>query len=317
MTSLTTERREAPFWEQGYRDMAVSTMGGPNHDIVEILSALPPGARVLDLGAGEGRNAFFLAGHGCRVHAVDISEAGMRKLSMLAERAGLPLTTEVGDIAEHPIDGEWDVVMAHGVIDYLDNASWHALVERIQAHTVPGGFNTYTCMLFTDEYPAPPEFRRACFKHSVAQYELAGCYTSAGWEVIRHDRYVKWDQHPPNIPIHVHPVDKVVARRPGGKGPVARFEPVPVGEVDLPRAIFDGIDMGLAVEEMHARCGEPAVIDRFTMEGVQLGVGPQSTVDGYRLELWYYGRVVMYVVNGKVWGRALYNSEPRRVGFGG
>jgi len=315
MTSMPTERREAPFWEQGYRDMAVSTMGGPNHDIVEILPALPPGARVLDLGAGEGRNAFFLAGHGCRVHAVDISEAGMRKLATLAERAGLPLTTEVGDIATHPVGGEWDVVMAHGVIDYLDNASWHALVERIQAHTKPGGFNAYTCMLFTEEYPAPTEFRRACFKHSVAQYELVGCYTAAGWEVIRHDRYVKWDQHPPNIPIHVHPVDKVVARKPGGKGPAARFEPVPVGEVDLPRAIFDGIDMGLPVEEMHARCGEPAVIDRFTMEGVQLGVGPQTTVDGYRLELWYYGRVVMYVVNGKVWGRALYNSEPRRVGF--
>lgn len=315
MASIAPDRREAPFWEQGYRDMAVSTMGGPNHDIVEILPALPPGARVLDLGAGEGRNAFFLAGHGCRVHAVDLSEAGMRKLATLAERAGLPLTTEVGDIGEHPVGGEWDVVMAHGVIDYLDNPTWHALVERIQAHTVPGGFNAYTCMLFTEEYPAPPEFRRACFKHSVAQYELVGCYTAAEWEVIRHDRYVKWDQHPPNIPIHVHPVDKVVARRPGGKGPAACFKPVPVGEVDLPRAIFDGIDMGLPVAEMHARCGEPAVIDRFTMEGVQLGVGPQSTVDGYRLELWYYGRVVMYVVNGKVWGRALYDSEPRRVGF--
>ena len=61
MTSTATDRREAPFWEQGYRDMAVSTMGGPNHDIVEILPALRPGARVLDLGAGEGRNAFFLA----------------------------------------------------------------------------------------------------------------------------------------------------------------------------------------------------------------------------------------------------------------
>jgi len=304
---------EAPFWEKGYADMEVSTMGGPNHDIVELLGALPKGARVLDLGAGEGRNSFFLARNGCQVHAVDISESGMAKLATLAERAGLDIETEVGDIGEHPVDGQWDLVMAHGVIDYLDNDAWHGLVDRIMAHTVPGGFNAYTCMLFTDEYPAPPEFLRACFKHSVAQYELVACYED--WEVIRHDRYVKWDQHPPNIPIHRHPVDKVVARRPGGSGPAVRRELVPIGEVDMPRALFDQIDMGTPAAQLRERCGEPAVIDRYSMQGVQLGVGPQTTVDGYNLALWYYGSVVIYVVNDVVWGRALYNSAPQRVSW--
>jgi tellurite methyltransferase len=185
-------------------------------------------------------------------------------------------------------------------------------VDRIKAHTVPGGFNAYTCMLFTEEYPAPPEFQHASFKHSLDQYELAGRY--GDWDLIRHDRYVKWDQHP-GIPIHCHPVDKVVARRPGGVGPSARIEPVPIGTVDMPRAAFDTIDMGLPVDELLARCGEPAVIDRVTMGGIQLGVGPESTVEAYELSLWYYGRAVMYVINGRVWGRALYQSVPMRVSF--
>jgi len=68
--------------------MAVSTMGGPNHDIVELLAILPPRARVLDLGCGEGRNAFFFAGRGCVVTAVDISAKGIAKLADLADRAG-------------------------------------------------------------------------------------------------------------------------------------------------------------------------------------------------------------------------------------
>lgn len=300
------------FWEKGYEDMGVSTMGGPNHDMVEISAALPPGARVLDLGCGEGRNAFFFAGRGCRVTAVDRSARGIEKLRALAGRTGVPLEAEVADIAEYPITGAWDLVMAHGVIDYLDNPVWRRLLGEIKEHTAPGGFNAYTCMLFTEEHPAGPEFDAAGFKHSLAQGELAAFY--GDWSMIRHDRYVKWDQHP-GIPLHCHPVDKVTARKPGGRGPTAHAEPVPAGDVTMPRARLDSVDMGLPVAELLARCGEPAVVDVFTMNGVQLGVGPGFTVDGYNLSLWYYGRVVVYVVNGKVWGRAIYDSEPVRVRF--
>ncbi|MBZ4422781.1 methyltransferase domain-containing protein [Myxococcus sp. RHSTA-1-4] len=318
MKTTTREFEHLPFnafWEKGYKDGNVSTMGGPNHDIVELAAALPPGTRVLDLGCGEGRNAFFLAGRGCQVTAVDRSAAGIEKLSALAKRTGVPLRAVVADIAELELRDTWDVIMAHGVIDYLDNRTWRSLLARLKAHTAPGGYNAYTCMLFTDEYPAGPEFLAAGFKHSLAQGELAAFY--GDWEQVRHDRYVKWDQHP-GIPLHCHPVDKLVARKPGGGGPAPRREPVPVGEVDLPRALFDSVAMGTPAEEVLARCGEPAVVDTFTMEGVQLGVGPTDslTVDGYRLSLWYYGRAVLYVINGRVWGRALHDSLPVRMTFG-
>jgi len=164
-------------------------------------------------------------------------------------------------------------------------------------------------MLFTDEHPAGPEFEAAGFKHSVEQGELRGFY--GDWELLRHDRYVKWDQHP-GVPLHCHPVDKVVARRPGAGAPVVH-EPVPAGDTVLPAATFDGIELGLPASELLERCGEPEVVDTVTLRGVQLGVGPEGVVDGYLLSLWYYGRSVMYVVNGKVWGRARYDSPPMRL----
>ncbi len=317
MTTSTTASTRLPFnafWEKGYQDPSVSTMGGPNHDIVELAAALPPGARVLDLGCGEGRNAFFLAGRGCQVTAVDRSVAGIQKLAALARRTGVPLEAVVSDITEFEITGSWDLVMAHGVIDYLDNAVWRRLLSQVKAHTAPGGFNAFTCMLFTEQYPAGPEFIAAGFKHSLAQGELAAFY--GDWEPIRHDCYVKWDQHP-GIPLHCHPVDKLVARKPGGIGPRPHFEPVPVGEGGLPRERFDAIAMGMPAQELLARCGPPAVVDTFSMDGVQLGVGPTQSlsVEGYYLGLWYYGRAVIYVVNGKVWGRALYDSDPLRLSF--
>ena len=314
MSSVTPEEfAKLPFrgfWEKGYQDRGVSTMGGPNHDIVELAAALPVGARVLDLGCGEGRNAFYLAGRGCRVTAVDRSAAGIDKLRALAQRTAVPLEAVVADIAEFPIEGAWDLVMAHGVIDYLDNTVWRRLLADVKAHTAPGGMNAYTCMLFTDEYPAGPEFTTAGFRHSLAQGELAAFY--GDWSIVRHDRYVKWDQHP-GIPLHCHPVDKVTARKPGGAGPAPRVEPVPIGDAMLPRVRFDAVEMGWTVEELMALCGPPAVVDGFTMDGPQLGVGPGFAVDGYHLELWYYGHAVMHVVNGRVWGRSLYTSAPVRV----
>lgn len=297
------------FWERGYQDPAVSTMGGPNHDIVELVPLLPRQARVLDLGCGEGRNAFYLAGLGCAVTAVDRSAAGIGKLRDLAEETGLTIDGLVADLNDYEVEGCWDLVMAHGVIDYLDNATWRRLLTQAKDATRPGGINAYTCMLFTAEHPAGPEFEAAGFKHSVGPGELRAFY--GDWELLRHDRYVKWDQHP-GVPLHCHPVDKVVARRPGA-GPAVAREPVPVSDTVLPASVFDGIELGLPADDLLERCGDPEVVDTVTMDGLQFGVGPDAVVDGYLLSLWYYGRSVMYVVNGRVWGRARLDSPPLRI----
>ena len=299
------------FWEKGYGDPAVSTMGGPNHDIVELVPLLPPGGRVLDLGCGEGRNAFYLATRGFEVTAVDRSARGIEKLASLAASTGVPLTADVADLNDYRVDGRYELVMAHGVIDYLDNPVWRRLLTEVQDATEPGGVNAYTCMLFTEEHPAPPEFGAAGFKNSLAQGELAAFY--GAWELVRHDRYVKWDQHP-GIPIHCHPVDKVVARKPGGADAVPFLrEAVPTPDRLLPSEVFGSVDLGTDADDLRRRCGEPDVVDGFTMDGVQIGVGPDRVVDGYLLSLWYYGQSVFYVVNDRVWGRARYDSAPVRV----
>ena len=48
----------------------------PNALVAELLADLPPGAAV-DLAAGEGRHALWLAGRGWRVTAVDFSATGL------------------------------------------------------------------------------------------------------------------------------------------------------------------------------------------------------------------------------------------------
>jgi tellurite methyltransferase len=296
-----------PFWVDGYSDTAVSTMGTPNFDLVAMLDILPSG-RVLDLGAGEGRNSLLLASAGFPVHAVDISAAGMEKLSEIADRHGLPITCQTADIREFELESDYSIVMAHGVIDYLERPEWQSLVDDIKAHTDPGGINIYTCMIFNDSYPQPAEFRAAGFKTSLALGELRAAYP--GWHTWRYDYYVKWDSHP-GIGTHVHPVEKTVIQRPG-PGPVFRPDPLTAGPDLADAAGFDPIPIGAPSELVAERLGPPPLRLAASAYGTQYGASALHD-RGVHLEMWFYGHRVIYLADGVVAGKALYVTDPAGV----
>jgi SAM-dependent methyltransferase len=65
----------AKDWDQRYAERR-QWSDGPNALVAELLTDVPPGAAV-DLAAGEGRHALWLAGLGWRVTAVDFSGVGL------------------------------------------------------------------------------------------------------------------------------------------------------------------------------------------------------------------------------------------------
>jgi tellurite methyltransferase len=73
--------------------------------------ALLPKGKALDLAAGEGRNAVFLAQHGFQVDAVDISEIGSRKTKELAEKKEVKVRTILADLDTYPIKrGQYNLI---------------------------------------------------------------------------------------------------------------------------------------------------------------------------------------------------------------
>ena len=76
------------------------------------MAGLPPG-RALDLGAGEGRNAAWLAARGWDVTAVDFSRAGLARAHEMARRAGADITTVLADLSDYvPAPAAFDLVLA-------------------------------------------------------------------------------------------------------------------------------------------------------------------------------------------------------------
>jgi SAM-dependent methyltransferase len=74
---------DAEAWNERYRESELVWSAGPNQFVESELAGLAPG-RAVDLAAGEGRNAIWLARQGWQVTAVDFAQAGLDKGRALA-----------------------------------------------------------------------------------------------------------------------------------------------------------------------------------------------------------------------------------------
>jgi SAM-dependent methyltransferase len=99
---------DAEAWNERYRAGELVWSTGPNQFVESELSGLPPG-RALDLAAGEGRNAIWLARRGWQVTAVDFSQAGLQKGRVLGE--GLDIEWVCADATTWIPESSYDVCL--------------------------------------------------------------------------------------------------------------------------------------------------------------------------------------------------------------
>ena len=100
-----------------------------------------PGGKALDLAAGEGRNAVFLAEHGFDVEAVDISRTALDRAKKSALSRGVRIKTVAADIDAFVIPKEeYDLILDFYFLD-------RRLVPKIKGGLKKDGmvvFETYT-----------------------------------------------------------------------------------------------------------------------------------------------------------------------------
>ena len=103
--------------------------GDPFPEVVRFFDELDcPGARVLDLGCGQGRDAIMIAERGFDVLGIDLSPTGIRQLNQAAKSEKLPLVGEAADILSYPITGDFDVVLLDRVV--------HMFASRVEQAAV-------------------------------------------------------------------------------------------------------------------------------------------------------------------------------------
>lgn len=128
-------------WDSRYATTELLWTAQPNRWLVEEVAGLPAG-RALDLGAGEGRNAVWLAAGGWTVTAVDFSAVGLGKARALA--AGRPpqvagrITWVEADLRDYePDPGSYDLVLIAYL--HLPAADRRAVLPRAAGALALGG----------------------------------------------------------------------------------------------------------------------------------------------------------------------------------
>ncbi len=133
---------DASDWDARYAATDLVWSSTPNQWVAELLGDLPPG-RAVDIAAGEGRNAIWLAEQGWSVLATDFSPVAVERIRDIASTrlGGIVgrLTAAVAD-ATDPVPGDlagYDVVLFSYL--QLPAPAWtEALRHGIEA-AAPGG----------------------------------------------------------------------------------------------------------------------------------------------------------------------------------
>ena len=175
----------------------------------QVSALLPPGARVLDVGCGEGRDSVFFAERGFEVTGVDSAGAGLAKAERLAGARGVRarwVCGDIGGLAPRRLgEGRFDLIYSCGAVHYVPRAMRGGLFRRLQALTRPEGLHAH--IVFTDRAIYIEKGERIDY---FRPGELAALY--ADWLIVAGEtRLIDCRQDGTS---HRHSVEQLVVRAP-------------------------------------------------------------------------------------------------------
>lgn len=129
------------YWDNRYRTKPALWSGQPNSSLVSEASGLTPGT-ALEVGAGEGADAIWLARQGWTVTAVDVSAVALERAAGHAADAGPEVTERIRwerrDMLEWQVpQRSFDLVTAHYI--HVPSGMRPELYRRLAGAVAPGG----------------------------------------------------------------------------------------------------------------------------------------------------------------------------------
>ncbi|MFE4537806.1 SAM-dependent methyltransferase [Streptomyces scopuliridis] len=127
------------FWDTRYGGNGRVWSGNPNTVLVREVTGVEPGS-ALDLGCGEGADAIWLARHGWRVTATDISQVALDRAARHAASAGVAdrIDWQHHDLGASFPAGTFDLVSAH-FLYFRGDTSREEVLRTAASATAPGG----------------------------------------------------------------------------------------------------------------------------------------------------------------------------------
>ena len=122
------------FWDEKQDTEEVYSNAGRVLRHLSKLTSLE-GKKILEIGAGTGRDSFPLVEHGATVYQLDYAENSLRILKRLADESKLPVNIVGGDTFCLPFrDGTLDIIFHQGLLEHFGKpVAEKLLLENIRA----------------------------------------------------------------------------------------------------------------------------------------------------------------------------------------
>ena len=137
---------------------------------------------VLDFGSGMGNLAFAAARQGCRVTALDASQAAVAHMQQRAAAEALPVWAELADLRQYRIDADYDGIVSIGLLMFFDCPTALKVLGELQRQVRPGGYAAVNVLIEGTTYMDMFEPAEHClFTATELQQHFAG------WNIVQNE----------------------------------------------------------------------------------------------------------------------------------
>jgi len=212
-------------FDDAYRETADFFGREPSEILSDHYRHLDPSLPVLDLGAGQGRHALFLARAGLTVDAVEPSAVGVERMTLIASREQLPMRIHHAEFQQFtPRTRPFGGVLLLGLMPLLTREEIDLLLEKVDAWTTTGSLIFVTT--FSSEDPACAE--RATSDRQIGRHSYVDrqgqvwtylepreiLHLFAGYKVVHHWEGLGEEHRHGDGPLERHASIDAVFRKP-------------------------------------------------------------------------------------------------------
>lgn len=110
----------------------------PEKILVDYVDKIDKSKPVLDIGAGQGRNTFYLAGKGFHIDVIDPSLVAVQTIKNFAEDKNYSINAEQCNFQNFNSIKTYSAVLVFGLIQILDWKSIQLLIDKIDSWIIRG-----------------------------------------------------------------------------------------------------------------------------------------------------------------------------------
>lgn len=175
----------------------------PSKSVTAVLKYKKSGY-VLDIGAGDGRNAIFLAKKGFNVTAVEKDRISFQMLKLNAKQAKVKISPLFQDIRQFKFDKTYDIIIAISSMHFLPRLSAVNVINRMKRHTTKSGLNIISAFMEGNG--------SANFPYLFRKNEIKHLYKN--WAILSYKEFLTpFERHGTQEILHRHKIAVLIAQK--------------------------------------------------------------------------------------------------------